>query len=159
MPLPKPKLLAGWRRAKLIALINELYYTSAFAVVAPVGLWSTRLRCPQIHRLDLFVTRWPSTRDAQRNQNSEPKLRPPAVSKSLTGSRAQAPVRPATARPHRPRCPQNPGRRCPARPLPSQGQALVGAALGIGMRQNVLAADLVVQGVEAIAGLRLRFRV
>ena len=24
MPLPKPKLLAGWRRAKLIALINEL---------------------------------------------------------------------------------------------------------------------------------------
>ena len=36
---------------------------------------------------------------------------------------------------------------------------LVGAALGIGMRQNVLAADLVVQGVEAIAGFRLRFRV
>jgi hypothetical protein len=28
-------------------------------------------------------------------------------------------------------------------------------ALGIGMRQNVLAADLVVQGVEAIAGFRL----
>jgi hypothetical protein len=27
------------------------------------------------------------------------------------------------------------------------------------MRQNVVAADLVVQGVEAIAGLRLRFRV
>src|SRR5438477_13048721 len=25
MPLSKPKLLAGWRRAKLIALINELY--------------------------------------------------------------------------------------------------------------------------------------
>jgi len=25
MPLPKPKLLASWRRAKLIALINELY--------------------------------------------------------------------------------------------------------------------------------------
>src|SRR5438045_8912663 len=63
-------------------------YTSAFAVVAPVGLWSTRLRCPQIHRLDLFVTRWLSTRDAQRNQNSEPKLRPPAVSKSLTRSNA-----------------------------------------------------------------------
>ena len=38
-------------------------------------------------------------------------------------------------------------------------RALVGAALGIGMRQNVVAADLVVQGVEAIAGLRLRFRV
>ena len=37
--------------------------------------------------------------------------------------------------------------------------ALVGAALGIGMRQDVLAADLVVQGVEAIAGFCLRFRV
>src|SRR5215831_18283063 len=41
-----------------------------------------------------------------------------------------------------PRCPQNPGRRSPARPLPPQGQALVGAALGVGMRQNVVAADL-----------------
>src|SRR5277367_3393880 len=92
MPLPKPKLLARWRRAKLIALINELY--PAFAVVAPVGLWSTRLRCPQIHRLDLFVTRWPSTRDAQRNQNSEPKLRPPAVSKSLTRSIREPQMRP-----------------------------------------------------------------
>src|SRR5262249_49065831 len=38
-------------------------------------------------------------------------------------------------------------------------RALVGAALGIGMRQNVVAADLVVQSVEAIAGLCLRFRV
>ena len=38
-------------------------------------------------------------------------------------------------------------------------RALVGAALGVGMRQNVVAADLVVQGVEAIAGFRLRFRV
>ena len=38
-------------------------------------------------------------------------------------------------------------------------RALVRAALGIGMRQNVLAADLVVQGVEAIAGFCLRFRV
>ena len=37
--------------------------------------------------------------------------------------------------------------------------ALVGAALGIGMRQNVIATDLVVQRVEAIAGFRLRFRV
>src|SRR5712672_539095 len=86
MPLPKPKLLAGWRRAKLIALINESYLS--FRVAAPVGLWSSRLRCPQIHRLDLFVTRWPSTCDAQRNQNSEPKFRPPAVSKSLTRSRS-----------------------------------------------------------------------
>jgi hypothetical protein len=38
-------------------------------------------------------------------------------------------------------------------------RALIGAALGIGMRQNVVAADLVVQSVEAIAGFRLRFRV
>ena len=38
-------------------------------------------------------------------------------------------------------------------------RALVGAALGIGMRQNVVAADLVVQSVAAITGLRLRFRV
>ena len=38
-------------------------------------------------------------------------------------------------------------------------RALVGAALGIGMRQDVVAADLVVQGVEAIAGFCLRFRV
>jgi len=37
--------------------------------------------------------------------------------------------------------------------------ALVGAALGPGMRQDVLAADLVVQRVEAIAGFSLRFRV
>src|SRR5262249_29409844 len=39
------------------------------------------------------------------------------------------------------------------------GRALIGAALGIGMRQNVVAADLVVQSVEAIAGLCLSFRV
>jgi hypothetical protein len=37
--------------------------------------------------------------------------------------------------------------------------ALVGAALGIGVGQDVLAADLVVQGVEPIAGFCLRFRV
>ena len=37
--------------------------------------------------------------------------------------------------------------------------ALVGAALGIGMCQDVLTADLVVQRVEAIAGFCLRFRV
>jgi hypothetical protein len=42
--------------------------------------------------------------------------------------------------------------------IPTRG-ALVGAALGIGMSQNVLAADLVVQGVEAITGFCLRFRV
>jgi len=36
---------------------------------------------------------------------------------------------------------------------------LIGTALGIGMRQNILAADFVVQGIEAITGFRLRFRV
>src|ERR1700730_6315035 len=38
-------------------------------------------------------------------------------------------------------------------------RALVGAALGIGMRQNIVTAELVVQGVEPIASFRLRFRV
>src|SRR5271163_1423071 len=37
--------------------------------------------------------------------------------------------------------------------------ALVGAALGVSMGQDILTADLVVQGVEAIAGFCLRFRV
>ena len=37
--------------------------------------------------------------------------------------------------------------------------ALVRAALRVGMHENVVAADLVVQGVEAIARLCLRFRV
>src|ERR1700674_5768884 len=70
---------------------------------------------------------------------------------------AEAPVRPAPAPPHALQCPQSPGRPHPARPLPAQGQALVGAALGIGVRQDVVTADLVVQGVEAITGFRLRF--
>src|SRR5262249_35162140 len=38
-------------------------------------------------------------------------------------------------------------------------RALVGAALGVGMRQNVVAADLVIQSVEAVASLCLSFRV
>jgi hypothetical protein len=38
-------------------------------------------------------------------------------------------------------------------------RALVGAALGIGMRQNIVTAELVAQGVEPISGFRLRFRV
>ncbi len=38
-------------------------------------------------------------------------------------------------------------------------RALVGAALGIGVRQDVLTADLVVQGVKSIADFCLRFRV
>jgi len=37
--------------------------------------------------------------------------------------------------------------------------ALVGAALSIGMVQNVFPADLVVQSVKAVAGFCLRFRV
>jgi hypothetical protein len=37
--------------------------------------------------------------------------------------------------------------------------ALIGAALGKRMSQDVLTADLVVQRVEAIAGFCLRFRV
>jgi hypothetical protein len=38
------------------------------------------------------------------------------------------------------------------------GRALIGAALGIGMRQDVFAANLVVQDIEAVAGFCLRFR-
>ena len=38
-------------------------------------------------------------------------------------------------------------------------RALVRAALSVGMSQNIVAADLVVQGVEAIPGFCLRFRV
>jgi len=37
--------------------------------------------------------------------------------------------------------------------------ALIGTTLGIGMRQDVFTADFVVQGVEAITGFCLRFRV
>src|SRR5499427_3700970 len=37
--------------------------------------------------------------------------------------------------------------------------ALVRAALSIGMGQDVFPADLVVQGIEAVAGFCLRFRV
>src|SRR5271166_5399032 len=57
------------------------------------------------------------------------------------------------------RCQRSPGRPRPVRPLPPQGQALVGTALGVSMSQNIRAADLVVQGVEAITGFCLRFRV
>ena len=38
-------------------------------------------------------------------------------------------------------------------------RAPIGAALGIGSVKNILAVELVVQGIEAIAGLSLRFRV
>jgi hypothetical protein len=36
---------------------------------------------------------------------------------------------------------------------------LIGAALGVGMRQDVFAVNLVIQGVEAETGFSLRFRV
>jgi hypothetical protein len=35
----------------------------------------------------------------------------------------------------------------------------IGAAQGVGMCQDVVAADLVVQSVKPVAGVRLRFRV
>jgi hypothetical protein len=38
-------------------------------------------------------------------------------------------------------------------------RAPIGAAQGIGMRQNVPAVNLVVQSIEAVAGFSLRFRV
>jgi hypothetical protein len=38
-------------------------------------------------------------------------------------------------------------------------RALVGAALGVSISQNIRAADLVVQSVEAMTGFCLRFRV
>ena len=52
-----------------------------------------------------------------------------------------------------------PNCKAPIFPLVHPRCALVGAALGIGMGQDVVAADLVVEGVEAIAGFCLRFRV
>jgi len=36
--------------------------------------------------------------------------------------------------------------------------ALVGAVLGVGVRHNIVTDDLVVQGMEAIAGFHPRFR-
>src|SRR4051794_41692791 len=84
MPLPKPKLLAGWRRAKLIALINELYLSfrgcGTCGVVVNALALSTNPQAGPLRYSLAFHS------DAQRNQNSEPKLRPPAVSKSLTRS-------------------------------------------------------------------------
>jgi hypothetical protein len=38
-------------------------------------------------------------------------------------------------------------------------RAFIRAALGIGMRQDVVTADLVVQSIKPVAGFRLRFRV
>src|SRR5277367_4579883 len=85
MPLPKPKLPAGWRRAKLIALINELYLSfrgcgTCGVVVNALALSTNPQAGPLRYSLAFHLRR-------SKKPNSEPKLRPPAVSKSLTRSR------------------------------------------------------------------------
>src|SRR4051812_22946044 len=84
MPLPKPKLLAGWRRAKMIALINELYLSfrgcgTCGVVVNALALSTNPKAGPLRYSLTFHLRR-------SKKPNSEPKLRPPAVSKSLTRS-------------------------------------------------------------------------
>src|SRR5271163_3133299 len=84
MPLPKPKLLAGWRRAKLIALINELYLSfrgcgTCGVVVNALALSTNPQAGPLRYSLAFHLRR-------SKKPNCEPKLRPPAVSKSLTRS-------------------------------------------------------------------------
>ena len=84
MPLPKPKLPAGWRRAKLIALINELYLSfrgcgTCGVVVNALALSTNPQAGPLRYSLAFHLRR-------SKKPNSEPKLRPPAVSKSLTRS-------------------------------------------------------------------------
>ena len=89
MPLPKPKLLAGWRRAKLIALINELCLSfrgcGTCGVVVNALALSTNPQAGPLRYSPAFHLR------RSKKPNSEPKLRPPAVSKSLTRSRALFP--------------------------------------------------------------------
>src|SRR5271169_5452895 len=85
MPLPKPKLPAGWRRAKLIALINELYLSfrgcgTCGVVVNALALSTNPQAGPLRYSLAFHLRR-------SKKPNSEPKLRPPAVSKSLTRSK------------------------------------------------------------------------
>src|SRR5271155_948824 len=84
MPLPKPNLLAGWRRAKLIALINELYLSfrgcGTCGVVVNALALSTNPQAGSLRYSLAFHLR------RSKNPNSEPKLRPPAASKSLTPS-------------------------------------------------------------------------
>src|SRR5271168_5000805 len=84
MPLPKPKLPAGWRRAKLIALINELYLSfrgcgTCGVVVNALALSTNPQAGPLRYSLAFHLRR-------SKKPNSEPKLPPPAVSKSLTRS-------------------------------------------------------------------------
>src|SRR5271168_3385409 len=84
MPLPKPKLPAGWRRAKLIALINELYLSfrgcgTCGVVVNALALSTNPQAGPLRYSLAFHLRR-------SKKPNCEPKLRPPAVSKSLTRS-------------------------------------------------------------------------
>src|SRR5271170_52460 len=88
MPLPKPKLPAGWRRAKLIALINELYLSfrgcgTCGVVVNALALSTNPQAGPLRYSLAFHLRR-------SKKPNCEPKLRPPAVSKSLTRSTAAA---------------------------------------------------------------------
>src|SRR5271170_431645 len=88
MPLPKPKLLAGWRRAKLIALINELYLSfrgcgTCGVVVNALALSTNPQAGPLRYSLAFHLRR-------SKKPNCEPKLRPPAVSKSLTRSTPRA---------------------------------------------------------------------
>src|SRR5271168_415141 len=84
MPLPNPKLPAGWRRAKLIALINELYLSfrgcgTCGVVVNALALSTNPQAGPLRYSLAFHLRR-------SKKPNCEPKLRPPAVSKSLTRS-------------------------------------------------------------------------
>src|SRR5947208_9864669 len=84
MPLPKPKLLAGSRRAKLIALINELYLS--FRGCGTCGVVVNALALSTNPRAGPLRYSLASHSRRSKKPNSEPKLRPPAVSKSLTRS-------------------------------------------------------------------------
>src|SRR3982074_292304 len=84
MPLPKPKLLAGWRRAKLIALISELYLSfrgcgTCGVVVNALALSTNPQAGPLRYSLAFPLRR-------SKKPNSEPQPRPAAVSKSWTRS-------------------------------------------------------------------------
>src|SRR5712671_7467834 len=88
MPLPKPKLLAGWRRAKLIAVINELYLS--FRGCGTCGVVVNALALSTNPRAGPLRYSLASHSRRSKKPNSEPKLRPPAVSKSLTRSSDRA---------------------------------------------------------------------
>src|SRR5271168_3134966 len=114
MPLPKPKLPAGWRRAKLIALINELDLSfrgcgTCGVVVNALALSTNPQAGPLRYSLAFHLRR-------SKKPNSEPKLRPPAVSKSLTRSIPRKSLHPLHA-------PSTPVAVCPViRPLTDLSQ-------------------------------------